>query len=69
MVKFLEGGFYSSKFSLKVNHVATTTFQLLAQEKDETGLDMEDSKLLYKFVADNCARVLLARKGNEKDEK
>ena len=29
-VKFLEDGFYSSKFSLKVTHVAVTTLVLLA---------------------------------------
>ena len=29
-VKFLEDGFYSSKFSLKVTHATATTLQLLA---------------------------------------
>lgn len=67
-VKFLEEGFHSSKFSLKVTHVAATTLQLLVQEKDEMRLDMEDTKILYKFLADDWARVLLARKGKNKDE-
>ena len=52
-VKFLEDGFYSCKFALKVTHASVTTLQLLAQEKDEAGLDMEDKKLLYKFLADD----------------
>ena len=51
-IKFLEEGFYSfSKFTLKVTHAAMTTLQLLAQEKEEAGLDMEDTKFLYKFLA------------------
>ena len=53
-LKILEDGFYSfSKFSLKVTHVAATTLQLLAQEKDGEGLDMEDTKILYKFLAED----------------
>ena len=53
-LKFLEEGFRTfSKFSLKVTHAAATTLQLLAQEKEDTGMDMEDNKLLFKFLADD----------------
>ena len=53
-VKILEEGFFTfSKFSLKVTHAATTTLQLLAQEKEEIGMDMEDHKLLFKFLAND----------------
>ena len=49
-VKSLEEGFLTfSKFGLKVTHDVATTLQLLAQEKEEAGLDMEDHKLLFKF--------------------
>ena len=68
-IKFLEEGFYSSKFSWKVTHIFATTLQLLAQEKDEVGLDMEDTKFLYKFLAKDWTKVFLARKGKQKDEK
>ena len=69
-IKFLEEGFYSfSKFSLKVTHATATTLQLLAQEKEEVGLDIQDTKFLYKFLAKDQDSVLLARKGNQKDEK
>ena len=71
-IKFLEYQFYSfSKFSLKFMHVAATTLQLLAQDKEEVGLDMEDTRFLYKFLAEDWARVLLAGKGKgkEKEEK
>ena len=58
-----------SKFALKVTHAATTTLQMLAMDKDEVGLDMEDTKFLYKFLVEDWARVLLAGKGKEKEEK
>ena len=53
-VKYLEEGFFTfSKFGLKVTHAYATTLQLLAQEKEDAGLDMEDHKLLFKFLADD----------------
>ena len=68
-VKILEEGFFSfSKFSLKVTHATTTTLQLLAQEKEDVGMDMEDHKLLFKFLADDWAWILLDAKGKEKKE-
>ena len=66
-VKILEEGFYSSKFSLKITHVAATTLQLLAQEKDDTWMNMEENKLLYKFLVEDWAHVLIAGKGKEKE--
>ena len=55
-VKILEKGFFSfSKFSLKVTHATATTLQLLAREKEDVGMDMEDHKLLFKFLADDWA--------------
>ena len=53
-VKTLEEGFFTfSKFGLKVTHVVATTLQLLAQEKEDTVMDMEDHKLLFKFLVDD----------------
>ena len=69
-IKFLEDQFYSfSKFALKFMHISAITPQLLAQDKDEAGLDMEDTRFLYKFLAEDQARVLLVGKGKEKEEK
>ena len=68
-VKALEEGFITfSKFGLKVTHAAATTFQLLAQEKEDEGLDMEDHKWLFNFVADNWAQIRLHAKGKGKKE-
>ena len=68
-VKALEEGFSTfSKFGLKVTHVAATTLQLLTQEKEEASLDMEDHKLLFKFLADDWAQILLNAKGKGKKE-
>ena len=68
-VKALEEGFFTfSKFGLKVTHVVATTLQLLAQEKEEAGLDMEDHKLLFKFLADDWAQILLNARGKGKRE-
>jgi cell division protein ZapA (FtsZ GTPase activity inhibitor) len=68
-VKTLEEGFFTfSKFSLKVTHAIATTLQLLAQEKEETRMDMEDHKFLFKFLADDWALVMLAAKGKERTE-
>lgn len=53
-VKALDEGFFTfSKFILKVTHAAATTLQLLAHEKEDAGMDMEDHKLLFKFLADD----------------
>ena len=68
-IKLLEEGYYSSKFSLKVTHATTTTLQLLAYKKDEIGMDMEDNKLLFKFLVEDWDWVLLDGKGKERDEK
>ena len=69
MVKALEEGFFTfSKFGLKVTHATTTTLQLLAKEKEDEGLDMEDHKLLFKFLADDWAQILLHAKGKRKKE-
>ena len=57
-----------SKFALKVTHAAATTLQMLAMDKEEAGLDKEDTKFLYKFLAKNWASVLLASKGKDKEE-
>ena len=43
--------------------------QLLAQEKEEVELDVEDTKFLYKFLAKDWAKVLFVGKGKEKEEK
>ena len=68
-VKALEEGFLTfSKFGLKVTHAAATTLQLLAQEKEEEGLDMEDHKLLFKFLTDDWAQILLHARGKGKKE-
>ncbi len=68
-VKVLEEEFFTfSKFNLKVTHAAATTIQLLAQEKEYTGMDMEDHKLLFKFLIDDWSRILLTAKGKEKKE-
>ena len=68
-VKILEEGFFTfSKFSLKVTHAAATTLQLLAQEKEDARMDMEDHKLLFKFLVDDWAQILLVAKGKEKTE-
>ena len=68
-IKALEEGFLTfSKFGLKVTHAAATTLQLLAQEKEEEGLDMEDHKLLFKFLADDWAQILLHARGKGKKE-
>ena len=68
-VKDLEEGFLTfSKFGLKVTHAAATTLQLLAQEKEEKGLDMEDHKLLFKFLTDDWAQILLHARGKGKKE-
>jgi len=42
---------------------------LMAWEKDGIRMDMEDNKILYKFLADDWAQVLLVGKGKDKDEK
>ena len=66
-VKSLEEGFFTfSKFGLKVTHAIATTLQLLAQEKEDVGLDMEDHKLLFKFLADDWAQIPLHEKGKGK---
>ena len=63
----LKEGFYTfSKFSLKVTHVIATTLQFMAKEKEEEGLGMEDTKILYKFLAKDWAMVFLAGKGKQK---
>ena len=68
-VKALEEGFFTfSKFGLKVTHATATTLQLLAQEKEEASLDMEDHKLLFKFLADEWAQILLNAKGKGKKD-
>ena len=68
-VKALEEGFLTfSKFGLKVTHAAATTLQLLAQEKEDAGLDTEDHKLLFKFLADDWAQILLHARGKGKKE-
>ena len=68
-VKALEEGFLTfSKFGLKVTHAPATTLQLLAQEKEDAGLDMEDHKLLFKFLVDDWAQILLHARGKGKKE-
>lgn len=63
----LEEGFtLFSKFTLKVTHTAATTLQLLAHELEEEGLQKEDSKLLYNFLTEDWAKVLLIGKGKKK---
>ena len=53
-VKALEEGFFTfSKFVLYVTHAITTTLQLLAQEKEDMGMDMQDHKLLFKFLTND----------------
>ena len=42
---------------------------MLAMDKEEAGLDKEDTKFLCKFIAEDWARVLLVGKGKEKEEK
>ena len=39
-----------------------------AQEKEEEGLDMEDHKLLFKFLVDDWAQILLHARGKGKKE-
>ena len=69
-IKALEEGFFTfSKFGLKVTHVVATTLQLLAQEKEDMGMDMEDHKLLFMFLANDWDRILLDAKGKGKKEK
>lgn len=70
-VETQEEVFYTfSKLSLKVTHVVATTLQFIAQEKEKEkeGLDMEDTKILYKFLAGGWAKVLLDGKGKKKME-
>ena len=68
-VKALEEGFFTfSKFGLKVTHAVATTLQLLAQEKEDAGMDIEDHKLLFKFFADDKVQILLDAKGKGKKE-
>ena len=43
-----------------------STPQLLAQEKKEEGLSNEDLKLLYNFLVEDWAKVLLPRKRKKK---
>lgn len=64
----LEEGFtLFSKFTLKMTHVVATTLRLLDHELEEEGMGKEDSKLLYKFLAEDQAKVLLVGKGKKKD--
>ena len=68
-VKALEEGFFTfSKFGLTVTHVAATTLQLLAHEKEDASMDMEDHKLLFKFLADDWAQIPLHANGKGKNE-
>jgi hypothetical protein len=66
-VQCLEDNFYtSSRFSLKVTHAVATTLQLMAQEKAAERLDMEDSKILFKFLLEDWVKVLRDGKGKTK---
>lgn len=62
-----EGFSLFSKFTLKVTHVVATTLQLLANASEEDNLGKEDSNILYSFLVEDWAKVLLAGKGKKKD--
>lgn len=53
-----------SKFTIKVTHVVATTLHLLNDNQEED-LTHEDSGMLFNFLAEDWANILL----KEKDEK
>lgn len=62
-----EGFNLFSKFTLKVTDAAATTLQLLANNSEEENLGKEHTKLLYSFLVDYWAKVLMAGNGKKKE--
>lgn len=54
-----------AKFTIKVTHVAATTLHLLKDNQDGD-LTNEDARMLFDFLVDNWANILLKGKDEKK---